>query len=139
MSNNQCHLFLQNFASSWKFNLIEILFNICKLHMWINLYNHIIIIWLYFFQHFKIVSRFSDFFFISFSPCSNYITVHNMHLVRFLLFLRVLFTIFLIRTQTSSSIFIFFIFYSTTKHEIIQIKNHNLLCSLDPPNQSRLF
>ena len=33
----------------------------------------------------------------------------------------------------------FFIFYSTTKHEIIQIKNHNLLCSLDPPNQSRLF
>ena len=30
-------------------------------------------------------------------------------------------------------------FYSTTKHEIIQIKNHNLLCSLDPPNQSRLF
>ena len=31
------------------------------------------------------------------------------------------------------------IFNSTTKHEIIQIKNHNLLCSLDPPNQSRLF
>ena len=30
-------------------------------------------------------------------------------------------------------------FYSTTKHEIIQIKNHNLLCSLDPPNQSWLF
>ena len=30
-------------------------------------------------------------------------------------------------------------FYSTTKNEIIQIKNHNLLCSLDPPNQSRLF
>ena len=35
--------------------------------------------------------------------------------------------------------FIFSYFYSTTKHEIIQIKNHNLLCSLDPPNQSRLF
>ena len=34
---------------------------------------------------------------------------------------------------------IFSYFYSTTKHEIIQIKNHNLLCSLDPPNQSRLF
>ena len=34
---------------------------------------------------------------------------------------------------------IFFIFYSTTKHEIIHIKNHNLLCSLDPPNQSRFF
>ena len=30
-------------------------------------------------------------------------------------------------------------FYSTTKHEIIQITNHNLLCSLDPPNQSWLF
>jgi hypothetical protein len=30
-------------------------------------------------------------------------------------------------------------FYSTTKHEIIQIKNHNLLSSLDPPNQGRLF
>ena len=30
-------------------------------------------------------------------------------------------------------------FYSTTKHEIIQIKNHNLLCSLNPPNQSWLF
>ena len=28
-------------------------------------------------------------------------------------------------------------FYSTTKPEKIQIKkNHNLLCSLDPPNQS---
>ena len=25
------------------------------------------------------------------------------------------------------------------KHEILQIKNHNLLCSLDPPNQSWLF
>ena len=35
--------------------------------------------------------------------------------------------------------FIFSYFYSTTKHEIIQIKNHNFLCSLDPPNQSRLF
>jgi len=30
-------------------------------------------------------------------------------------------------------------FYSTTKHEILQISKHNLLCSLDPPNQSRLF
>ena len=26
--------------------------------------------------------------------------------------------------------------YSTTKHEILQISNHNLLCSLDPSNQS---
>ena len=26
-------------------------------------------------------------------------------------------------------------FYSTTKQELIQIKNHNLLSSLDPPNQ----
>ena len=34
---------------------------------------------------------------------------------------------------------LFSYFYSTTKHEIIQIKNHNLLCSLDPPNQSWLF
>ena len=25
-------------------------------------------------------------------------------------------------------------FNSTTNHKIIQIKNHNLLCSLDPPN-----
>ena len=32
-----------------------------------------------------------------------------------------------------------FIFYSTTKHEILQISNHNLLCSLDPPNQGWLF
>ena len=31
------------------------------------------------------------------------------------------------------------IVYSTTKHEIIQIKNNNLQCSLDPPNQSTLF
>ena len=30
-------------------------------------------------------------------------------------------------------------FYSTTKHEILQISNHNLLCSLDPPNQGRLL
>ena len=30
-------------------------------------------------------------------------------------------------------------FYSTTKQEIIQIINHNLLFSLDPPNQSWLF
>ena len=29
--------------------------------------------------------------------------------------------------------------YSTTKHEILQISNHNLLCSLDPPNQGWLF
>ena len=35
--------------------------------------------------------------------------------------------------------FIFYIFYLTTKHEILQISNHNLLCSLDPPNQGRLF
>ena len=35
--------------------------------------------------------------------------------------------------------YIFSYFYSTTKHEILQISNHNLLCSLDPPNQSRLF
>ena len=34
---------------------------------------------------------------------------------------------------------IFSYFYSTTKHEIIQIKNHNLLCSLNPPNQTWLF
>ena len=33
----------------------------------------------------------------------------------------------------------YYYFYSATKHEIIQIKNHNLLCSLDPPNQSRMF
>ena len=30
-------------------------------------------------------------------------------------------------------------FYSTTKHKILQISNHNLLCSLDPPNQGWLF
>ena len=35
--------------------------------------------------------------------------------------------------------FIHLIFYSTTKHEILQISNHNLLCSLDPPNQDWLF
>ena len=29
--------------------------------------------------------------------------------------------------------------YSTTKHEILQISNHYLLCSLDPPNQGWLF
>ena len=29
--------------------------------------------------------------------------------------------------------------YSTTKHKILQISNHNLLCSLDPPNQGWLF
>ena len=29
--------------------------------------------------------------------------------------------------------------YSTTKHEILQISNQNLLCSLDPSNQGRLF
>jgi len=32
-----------------------------------------------------------------------------------------------------------FIFYSTTKHEILQICYHNLLRSLDPPNQGWLF
>ena len=32
-----------------------------------------------------------------------------------------------------------FIFYSTTKHEIIQINDLSLLCSMAPPNQSRLF
>ena len=36
------------------------------------------------------------------------------------------------------SIHIFHIFYLTTKHEILQITNHSLLCSLDPPNQGRL-
>ena len=36
-------------------------------------------------------------------------------------------------------IYIHSYFYSTTKHEIIQIKNHNLLSSLEPPNQSWLF
>ena len=30
-------------------------------------------------------------------------------------------------------------FCESTKHEIIQITNHNLLCSLDPSNQSWLF
>ena len=30
-------------------------------------------------------------------------------------------------------------FNSTTKHEILQISNHNLLYNLDPPNQSKLF
>ena len=30
-------------------------------------------------------------------------------------------------------------FYSTTNHDILKISNHNLLCSLDPPNQSKLF
>ena len=30
-------------------------------------------------------------------------------------------------------------FYLTTKQDIIQIINPNLLCSLDPPNQSWLF
>ena len=41
----------------------------------------------------------------------------------------------------SWSIWFFFssYFYSTKKNEIIQIKNHNLLCSLDTPNQSWLF
>ena len=29
--------------------------------------------------------------------------------------------------------------YSTTKHEILQISNHNLRCSLDPPKQGWLF
>ena len=35
--------------------------------------------------------------------------------------------------------FIFHIFDLTTKHEILQLSNRNLLCSLDPPNQGRLF
>jgi len=30
-------------------------------------------------------------------------------------------------------------FSSTTKHEILHISNHNLICSLDPPNQGWLF
>ena len=30
-------------------------------------------------------------------------------------------------------------FYSTTKHAILQISNHYLLCSLDPLNLGRLF
>ena len=30
-------------------------------------------------------------------------------------------------------------FYSTTNHEILQISNHNLLCSLDPPNQGWFY
>ena len=29
-------------------------------------------------------------------------------------------------------------FYSTTNNEIVQIKNQNILSSLDPPNQGRL-
>ena len=29
--------------------------------------------------------------------------------------------------------------YSTTKHKILKISHHNLLCSLDPPNQGWLF
>ena len=36
-------------------------------------------------------------------------------------------------------IFINSYFYSTTKHEILQISIHNLLCSLDLPNQGWLF
>ena len=37
-------------------------------------------------------------------------------------------------------IFIFHSYiYSTTKHDIWQISNHNLLYSLDPPNQGWLF
>ena len=30
-------------------------------------------------------------------------------------------------------------FYLTTKHEILQISNHSVLCSLDPLNQGWLF
>ena len=44
-----------------------------------------------------------------------------------------------IYTRYTLSIFFISYFYSTTKHEIIQTKNYNLLCSLDPPNQSWLF
>ena len=36
-------------------------------------------------------------------------------------------------------IYILSYFYSTTKYEMLQIGNHNLLCSLDPPNQGWLF
>ena len=35
--------------------------------------------------------------------------------------------------------FIHSYFYSTTKHEILQLSNYNLPCSLDPTNQGRLF
>ena len=35
--------------------------------------------------------------------------------------------------------FIHSYFCSPTKHEILQISNHNLICSLDPPNQNWLF
>ena len=30
-------------------------------------------------------------------------------------------------------------FYLTTKHELLRLNNHNLLCCVDPPNQGRLF
>ena len=36
-------------------------------------------------------------------------------------------------------IFIHSYIYSTTKHEILQITNHNLQCRFDPPNQGWLF
>ena len=41
--------------------------------------------------------------------------------------------------ETTFSLHSYSYIYSTTKHEILQISNHNLLCSLDPPNQGCLF
>ena len=41
--------------------------------------------------------------------------------------------------NVSSNKLIHSYFYSTRKHEIIQISDHNLPCSFDPPNQGLLF
>ena len=42
------------------------------------------------------------------------------------------------RKETEHVPFIFFIFLFNYKAWTLQISNHNLLCSLDPPNQGRL-
>ena len=40
----------------------------------------------------------------------------------------------MLRAQRANDfIYLFIHFYSATTHEIIQIKNNNFLCSLDPP------
>ena len=55
-------------------------------------------------------------------------------------FIKKIYTIYYFLEVAENKYFIFHsYFYSTTKHEILQISNYNLLCSLDPPNKGWLF
>ena len=49
--------------------------------------------------------------------------------------------LFLIYSESINTLYSFIhsYFYSTAKHKKLKIINHNVLCSLDPPNQGRLF